>query len=50
MGEVLIFAWKVELELEIGERTVWPRLRDHDGDVADDVQVPGRVGAVLGHE
>lgn len=41
MREVLIFAWKVELELEVGERAVWPRLRYHDGDVADHIQVLG---------
>ena len=42
MGEVLIFAWKVELELEVGERTVRSWFWDHDGDVADHVQVLGR--------
>ena len=39
MGQVLIFAWKVELELEVGERTVWSWFRHDDGDVADDIQM-----------
>ena len=45
MGEVLIFAWKVELE--VGQRTIWPRLRYHDGDIADHVQM---LGAIFGDE
>ena len=48
VGEVLIFAWKVELE--VGKRTVRSWLWDHDGDVADHVQVLGRRRAILGDE
>ena len=50
MREVFVFAWKVELELKVGERTVWSRLWDDDGNVADHVQMLGRGRAVLGHE
>ena len=50
MGEVLIFAWKVELELEVGQRTVRPWFWHHDGDIAYDVQVLGRRRAIVGHE
>lgn len=39
MREVLIFAWKVELE--VGQRTIRSRLRYHDGDIADHVQMMG---------
>ena len=50
MGEVLIFARKVELKLEVGKRTIRPRLWDHDGDIADYVQVVGRKRAIFGDE
>lgn len=46
----MIFAGKVELPLEVCERTARSWLWHDDGDVANNVQVRKRRGTIIGNE